>query len=76
MAQISRFPDGGMVAHKVRVPGSARLFSAWYDSAGRMLDCEARAGLRYGAVGAQQRAYLARAWQWLSVTTAPTEKGV
>jgi hypothetical protein len=46
--QRSDFRTGGFVLHKVRVGNS--LYSAWFDAAGKLLDCERSGG---GAVPAR-----------------------
>lgn len=35
------FPSGGFVLHKIRLIGSPRRFSAWYDSEGNLIDSRA-----------------------------------
>jgi len=35
--QVSAFPDGGYVVHKI--PFNKRLYSAWFDQAGKLTDC-------------------------------------
>ena len=41
--QAQRFPNGGYVAHKVRVNSnvSPMHFSVWFSEQGALLDCEA-----------------------------------
>jgi hypothetical protein len=44
MIQHSKFENtGGFVLHKVPVDGRGK-FSAWFDAAGRLLDCERSGG--------------------------------
>lgn len=38
--QIAQFSNGGFVLHRVSVVGYKGRFSAWYDAAGALLDCE------------------------------------
>lgn len=38
--QIARFEDGGFALHRVELFGHKGRFSAWYDAAGELLDCE------------------------------------
>lgn len=38
--QISKFHNGGFVIHDITMPGIPDRFSAWFDSAGKLLDCE------------------------------------
>lgn len=37
-----RFNDGGLVAHKVTLDNSSRLYSVWFDRDGILLDAEGR----------------------------------
>jgi hypothetical protein len=36
-----RYSTGGFVLHRVKIPGSLRTFSAWYDAQGVLLDATA-----------------------------------
>lgn len=38
--QVARFQDGGFALHRVELFGYKGRFSAWYDAAGELLDCE------------------------------------
>jgi hypothetical protein len=38
--QISRFPDGGYVVHKIRIPGKRNNASAWFTAKGEIIDAE------------------------------------
>jgi len=44
--QLSRFPDGGFVIHKISVDGASGRFSAWFDATGKLLDAEQLIGNR------------------------------
>lgn len=38
--QFHTFPNGGFVAHKVYITGSACKFSIWFDSSGNLTEAE------------------------------------
>jgi hypothetical protein len=38
--QIARFENGGFALHRITLDGYKGRFSAWYDVAGALLDCE------------------------------------
>ena len=52
------FPSGGFVLHKVRLIGTPRRFSAWYDEQGVLIDSCAidSQGCEYEPTGSQKKA--------------------
>ena len=40
--QKHEFESGGYCIHKITIPGSNRVFSAWFNAAGELIDAEAR----------------------------------
>lgn len=38
--QFHNFTNGGCVAHKLTLPDSPMRFSAWFNAAGHIVDCE------------------------------------
>jgi len=48
--QLSRFPTGGFVLHRIVLNGISGRFSAWYDATGKLLDAEQFVGTRNRAL--------------------------